>query len=331
MKKYSKPTVTVLMPVYNSALYVSEAINSILKQSYSNFEFLIIDDASTDNSVEIIRKFKDERIRLIRNEKNLRLVGVLNKGIDIAEGKYIVRMDSDDISLPDRLKKQVDFMNANCEIGMSGGWMRNFGESKNLNIYPLSYDEIKATILFKNPFSHPTMIMRKDVLDRYNLRYNIDYAYVEDYELWLRSFEKIKMANIPEVLLLYRIGNNNISRIHNDIQNKLSKELYRKNLQKIGIVDNDVLDVLTNKKGVDSFDLLSKLYDNLERLIKENSVYNKKVYNDCIQEIWNIICYKSSSLGLSAFTEYYKFKLGKNKRFEYLKEVRFFLKSIFKV
>src|SRR5688500_8514963 len=111
----TQPLVSVLMPVYNAEAYVSEAIQSILQQTYKNFEFLIINDGSTDNSEKLINTFSDSRIRYIRNSENIKLVATLNKGIDLSVGKYLVRMDADDISLPERLQKQVDFMETHPE------------------------------------------------------------------------------------------------------------------------------------------------------------------------------------------------------------------------
>ena len=121
-------TVTVLMPVYNGEMYLREAIDSILHQTFTDFEFLIINDGSTDNSETIILSYDDSRIRYEKNDSNLKLIATLNKGIELAKGKYIVRMDADDISIPDRIEKQVAFLEKNPDVGICGSWFTAFGQ-----------------------------------------------------------------------------------------------------------------------------------------------------------------------------------------------------------
>ena len=128
-KNIKTPKITVLMPVYNGEKYLKESIESILKQTFRDFEFLIINDTSTDESEKIIRSFKDSRIKLIKNEKNIGLTKSLNKGLDLAKGEYMARMDADDISLPKRLEIQVAFMDKNPKIGVIGAWAKVIGES----------------------------------------------------------------------------------------------------------------------------------------------------------------------------------------------------------
>ena len=126
---------TVLMPVYNAEKYVAEAIDSILNQTFNDFEFLIINDGSTDNSLDIIKSYDDPRITIINNETNLGLSHTLNKGIELARGEYIIRMDADDISLSIRLEKQIEFMDSNQHIGICGSWIQTFDKSGNQSIW----------------------------------------------------------------------------------------------------------------------------------------------------------------------------------------------------
>src|ERR1017187_7276972 len=126
--KNNSPYITVLMPVYNAAPFLREAIDSILNQTFKNFELLIINDGSTDNCEEIILTYKDPRIRYIKNETNIKLISTLNKGIKLSKGKYIVRMDADDISFPDRIEKQVNYMETNPAIALCGTWFSSFGD-----------------------------------------------------------------------------------------------------------------------------------------------------------------------------------------------------------
>lgn len=198
------PLVTVLMAVYNGEAYLGEAIESILRQTYSFYEFIIIDDASTDSSRRLAKSYQDPRICVVTNPCNLRLAASLNRGISLARGKYIVRMDADDISHPDRLEKQVAFMEENRDVGVSGSWLYCFGDKKQLWDYPLTPGMIKSNLLFYNQLGHPTVIMRREAMLKNGLFYNPRFRESEDYELWSRCLEHFSLANLPEVLLLYR-------------------------------------------------------------------------------------------------------------------------------
>jgi len=202
------PEVSVVMSVFNGELYLKEAIDSILNQTFTNFEFIIINDASTDNSRAIIENYNDERIRLLDNYNNQGLPQCLNQGIRIANGKYIARMDADDISLPERLKKQVNFMEENLDIGVSGTWVKVIGAGpewiRQLDTDP---ETMRCNFIFEHQIVHPTVIMRKDLILKYNLYYDTEYVKAQDYELWCRCGKYFKLANIDEVLLVYRQHN----------------------------------------------------------------------------------------------------------------------------
>jgi glycosyltransferase involved in cell wall biosynthesis len=197
--------VTVLMPVFNSERYLREAIESILNQAYRNFEFLIINDGSTDGSVSIIKSYNDRRIRLIHNERNLGLIHTLNRGIEQSRGHYIARMDADDISLPLRLLRQVAYMERHPDVGICGTWIEYFMGLSDVIRLPVTDAEIKAHLPILCPMAHPTVMFRTAVVRKYGLWYSHDYPHAEDYELWFRAANVTKLANIPEVLLKYRI------------------------------------------------------------------------------------------------------------------------------
>jgi glycosyltransferase involved in cell wall biosynthesis len=162
----NKPMVTVLMSVYNGERFLNEAIESILTQTFTDFEFLIINDGSTDDSVKIIESFQDSRIRLINNERNLKLIASLNKGVSLAMGKYIARMDCDDVSMPDRLEKEVRFLESNEEYGVVGTWYTVIdGEGKDQrNVsYPSSNDLIKLFLSLNCPLAHGSIMVRTEL------------------------------------------------------------------------------------------------------------------------------------------------------------------------
>ncbi|MFT7344375.1 MAG: glycosyltransferase involved in cell wall biosynthesis [Lentimonas sp.] len=215
------PLISVILPVYNAEEYLVEAIESVLNQSFSDFLLIVINDGSTDASKEIIHSFSDKRIVYVENEMNLGLIKTLNKGLDIAEGKYIARMDADDICYSDRFEKQFSFLELNEKHILCGGWAKRIdrlgnmlGAIKRID----SNDLLHANLLFTNPFVHPTIMFRKEMLK--GLYYNEEAVYCEDLEFWIRiSMEtSFKIGNIPEYLLKYRWHESNVS-----VQNKKSQ------------------------------------------------------------------------------------------------------------
>ena len=216
------PKVTVLMPVYNREKYLREAIDSILSQTFTNFEFLIVDDGSTDNSLEIINSYSDSRIRLIRNSANLGISKSLNIGLSESLGDYVARMDSDDISLPNRLQIQVEFLNQNPDITVLGSHMnlidRHGQKLEDLEYfsYPLSHQEIVYAMLYSNPLSQPSVIFnRLEVLriGGYRLLKELENV-SEDYDLWLRlAAQNYKFANLSDRLIKYRIHSDSLTQI----------------------------------------------------------------------------------------------------------------------
>jgi len=210
VKKEEKTLISVVMPVYNAEDHLEESIESILSQSFENFEFIIIDDCSEDNSKEIIDKYrsKDKRIKLLRNEENKGATYSINKGIKKAKGKYIARMDADDISKKERLEKQYEFMEENEEVAALGtkAWNINEeGEKTNKRNVPETNEEIMNIITLMCPMIHPSVMLRKEKIEEVGL-YNEDLRKAQDYDLWFRLAAKgYKMHNLQERLLLYRL------------------------------------------------------------------------------------------------------------------------------
>lgn len=201
----TEPKISVVMPVHNGEKYIKPSIESILDQTFKNFEFIIINDGSTDKTAEILENYKaDERIKTIETN-HIGLKNALNKGIKKANGKYIVRMDSDDISKLDRLDKQYNFMENNSEVAMVGSQailINENGDEIEIFDYIKKEDkEIKKQLLRTCPFIHPSVMIRKSILDKVGY-YKIRYA--EDYELWSRIVPYYKVSNILEPLIKYR-------------------------------------------------------------------------------------------------------------------------------
>lgn len=203
--------ISVLMPVYNTKeSFLKEAIESILNQTEKDFEFIIINDGSTINVEDIILSCKDSRIKYVLNENNLGLIKTLNKGLGLAKGEYIARMDADDISLPDRLEKQLLFMESNPDTDILGTWFKCFPRKRVIES-PLNDKDIKQTLLVSsNMLGHPTIMFRTSTVKKLNILYDEKANYVEDYALWLSLIDKVNFACVPEILLNYRLNNSGI-------------------------------------------------------------------------------------------------------------------------
>ena len=226
--------ISVIMPVYNCERFVKEAVESILNQSYRDFEFLILDDASTDETISIIKQFKDSRIKLIKKLKNTGYTNSLNYGLSIAKGKYIARMDGDDVSLPNRFVKQVAFLESHPDVVVCGTNYK-FIDSNVVKLMPETHEDIKIGLLENTCFGHPTVMMRREVLERHNLQYDFEKEPAEDYALWVTLLEYGKLYNLQEILLYYRVHDSQESQKRRDVQlqSKLSTRL--KLLQYLGL------------------------------------------------------------------------------------------------
>lgn len=216
--------ISVILPVYNSDQYLKDSIESILNQTYKNFEFIIINDGSTDNSLKIIKEYaqSDNRIKVVSRE-NKGLVYSLNEGISLAKGEYIARMDSDDISMPQRLEKQLQYMIKNKDVDVLASKVKVFGdEDKSTQAYILDkycidiYEKtIEYNILKENIICHPSVIMKHSYLNKIG-GYREKYYCAEDYDLWLRSIKSnFRIRKIDEALVNYRIHKESKVRVEN--------------------------------------------------------------------------------------------------------------------
>ena len=201
--------VSVIMPVYNAGKFVCEAISSILRQTFAGFEFIIIDDGSTDDSWDIIQSFSDDRIITVRNEINMGTFPSRNRGINISKGKYIAVMDADDVALPDRLMKQYDYMENNPEVLATGAQLNFLGTGSKTEM-PVSYHEIQAGLLDNSCIMHPTLFIRSGVIKQLG-GYDEQYRYASDYDLVCRASLLGKIENLPDVCVAYRLHPGQIS------------------------------------------------------------------------------------------------------------------------
>ena len=286
------------MPVYNSAKYLKEAIDSILNQTFNDFEFLIIDDVSTDNSLKIIKSYNDDRIRIIINTSNEGQSYSMNLGLKNSRGKYIAIMHSDDISLPYRLEKQLLYMEANNNIGVCGSWIELIGENKGILQLETENDLIKIKLFTNQNLAHPSVMIRKHVLKKYNLYYNTEFIIAQDYDLWVKMFRYCSFANLDEPLIRYRTHNNQESIINIDRSIIETNKILKNLLENLGIhLDNSTL-ILHNKifSGADiESSLIVKVLRHLICLRSSNirtKVFEHKAFNEFLKSNWRRIMIK---------------------------------------
>lgn len=301
--------ISVVMPVYNGEKHLKEAIDSILNQTYTDFEVIILNDASTDRSEEIILSYDDQRIRYVKNETNLQLVKTLNKGIELARGEYIARMDQDDISVVERFEKQLRFMEDNIDIDVCGSYLQTIGAKQEKWIYPTTPESIKISLMFFSPLAHPSVLIRKIFFN--SKTYDINYNKAEDYYLWASNINNNKFANIPEYLLFYRLHEHQMGTVYEKDQLALSNKIRLNLLHEFGLCPSekefDVHVKLSRYECVDMYDAekwLHKLY--LQNKI--NNYFDEKVFRKFLDEKWWLVVNQSASIGIKAFFYYYKSK-----------------------
>ncbi len=284
------PTITCLMSVYNGETYLKEAIDSILDQSYSNFEYLIINDCSTDNSVSILKSYDDPRIRLIHNDVNLGLTKSLNKGLSMAKGKYIARMDADDWSFQDRFKFQLDFHESKKEAYFSFDTNDN-DIVKSLNKIDQSYinDYLRLRLLFGNYINHSSAFFLKS-----SIHYDISYKRTQDYKLWIEFVNYYKFHCHFEKLVEIRIHSKSISSQNKKEQQfaaNLAQENYFYSLFGIQF-DRFVINRLMNKQDrFNSNDLVIyyNLFIEMKQILMKKSEFQRKSIQLLFNTKWNEI------------------------------------------
>lgn len=313
------PKITVLMPVYNGEKYLKPAIESIMSQTYGDFEFIIINDGSTDETANIVLKYNDSRIKFINDSENIGYTPRLNHGIAAAKGEYIARMDADDISLPDRLKRQAAFLDKNQNIGICGTWYKTFGCEESEIKWPLIHDEIKINFLFHNVIGHPTVMFRKNLFEKYNLEYKNDYMPAEDYELWSRAAEYFEFANIPEILLLYRTHETNISQTKIDIRKNNVTRIRKNQLKKLDIILTEQELEIHNSLICNMFENSDEYADAVEKWLlmlingnKKYKIYDTETFYQFLGKIWFEVIKLRLNTGWDCWKKYSSSELRKS-------------------
>ena len=256
------PQISVIMPVYNGERFLQQAVDSILTQTFKDFELIIIDDGSSDRSPEIIEAYRknDPRIRVHRQPRNMGLVEALNTGCRLATGEYIARMDADDICLPERFAKQVQYLDANPQVGFVGTWVKYIDAfGKNMDKAwqpPITPILTRWTLMFcSSPLAHPSWLFRRSIINRLKFYRPVK---VEDYELLVRASEITELANIPEILLEYRSWNQSKSSVNSAYEKPEHIEIMKFALSNIvGLA-------VTTQKATNVQKLLTRTHNNTQ-------------------------------------------------------------------
>lgn len=278
-----KPLISVIMSTKDTEEKIlRSAINSILNQTYRNFEFIIICDGEL-NDYNIVKSYKDDRIVIIKHEESVGLTKSLNEALLIAKGKYIARMDSDDISLTDRLMVQLKFMEKNQNIDICSTVAKYFGNRKDFNYNAYNDSEgIKAQLFLYNCLVHPSVMIRKSFIEKYNIKYDENYIYSQDYELWARCSKIGNIYVINKIELMYRVHNKQISTSKLDIQNGLCKGIYNKNIKEFNLKEDadkitDIIMCLGERYNKEyTFEEYVNLIEKILKCNKSSKIYDHK-------------------------------------------------------
>ena len=228
-----RPPISVVMAVWNGEPYLRAAVDSILHQDFEDFEFIIVDDGSTDNTAAILDTYEDPRIVRMKNDANLGLAKSLNRGLDAARGTYIARQDADDVSLPDRFAKQLKFLEEHQEICILGTGCRLIDDADRpgaISLQPQDDLAIRWQMLFANAFFHTSVMVRRSILEENGLRYDQTIRFSQDFDLWARTIEQANGANLSDPLVELRIHDDSVSRRHSDAQIEIAETVTRRQL-----------------------------------------------------------------------------------------------------
>lgn len=335
----SQPLVSVIMPAYNAEKYIQKSIQSIIDQLYNNWELLVIDDGSTDNTQQIVIGFsgKDDRIKLFKNENNKGLVQARNKGLELSRGKYIANLDSDDIAKQNRLVEQVSFLENNPEyvlLGSACDIINTEGETTSIVTRDLPNDHIPTLLLFSNYFINSTSMMLASLAKE--IKYAADTPLSEDYQLFVSLSKRGTIGNLRKSLVQYRVHETNISKEKAIDLRRATQNIQRKQLISMGVeftdenllIHNTLVEGTYKKFGFK----LSHLEDwliNLVRVNEVNKTYPVPIFNYYAAFFYRRAC-QQSGLGIKAFLTLRKSELFNFIKKDVMGNSIFFTKSILK-
>ena len=332
----ARPTVSVLMPAYNAGSTIAASVESILRQSRADFELVVVDDGSTDNTQDVLSGFQDPRLRRVRHEQNLGLPVALNRGLETCLGTYIARMDADDVCSRDRLEKQVGLMERDGSLVVVGSWARVTDGKGTLWKMPTGSDEAQAEVAFRSPFIHPSVVIRSGALGSHGLRYDETLTHAaEDWDLWRRLRQVGGFANVAEPLVTYTVSMTGPDAHVSQVKWRNGTSVVRRLLGELGIDDDEEGVRLHQKIGsrlpMATMEEVTRCREWLNELRGANAtrdVYPDQAFLAALARAWFDVCYSSASLGPRILTEYRKADLGPGYGFDPLRNVKFLARTI---
>ena len=323
-RKKQIPRIGVLMTVYNAGPYLKDAIESILNQSFTKFDFYIVNDGSTDGSAEVISSYKDARIHFLKNDGNKGFVYSLNRGLDLMQNEFIARMDADDIALPERLEKQLEFMDANPNITACGTQVHYFGDSNARPSFPLASKKVKAQLVLANAIVHPTALFRSKPINEHGIRFKEmeESKSLEDYDFWLNVSKIGKLANLPNVLLKYRWHGENMTAESGDSRGDRYMFLYKDILEELGINPSEQnrklhLELAQRTNKIENLKLVKA---HISLIMSQNSslnIYSQEELKWELNRAWDNLFFKTIHTGFKQVLEFWW--IEKRIRFSHLR------------
>jgi len=301
------PRVTILMAVRDGALYLDEALRSMVGQSFGDWEFIVIDDGSTDDTAAILNRYQgaDSRIRACPQLAQ-GLAESLNWGLRMARGTYVARMDADDVSCRERLAVQVAAMDARPEVGVCGAWIETFGTGPpGIRRLPPDDASIRSWMLFESVLAHPAVMIRRDLLERHGLSYDPTMLHAEDYDLWVRASRHTKLANVPQVLLRYRQHPQQVARKHDALKRRTARRIRTGQLIGLGLSPTEeevnLHETLSMWQLARTRECIAAAHAWFLKLIEANQaacLYPQAEFRRVVAQRWSAICVGATHLGL---------------------------------
>lgn len=326
------PLVSVLMPVYNSGRYLAAAIESILAQTLTDFELIAVNDGSTDDSLEILEAYsqRDRRLRVFSQE-NQGIPVTRNRCLDLATGKYIAWMDSDDLSLPTRLEKQVAFLEANPDVGVCGTWVNTIDHSRNAVWRYEGHDTVlRSLLVFNSPFANSSTMMRRHDSQLADLRFDLSFVVSQDYDFWARASQLTAFTNLQEVLVSYRIHQQQVSNVHGERQLMFSGRVRQAQIARLGIQPSaeefEIHQYLAQSDFQASRGFLTRAGTWLCRLHDANrikGVFPEPAFTHVLAERWFLTCRAAIQLGSWAWKTYWASLLSAYYPMKFRSKVKF--------
>ncbi len=328
------PKVSVIMPIYNAETYLSEAIETVLAQTFKDFEFIIVDDQSTDSSRNIVQSYDDKRILPMSTPRNLGRAGADNYAMRVAKGEYVAKMDSDDISLRTRFEKQVSFLDENPDINVLGTWSQNFGASNHLNKYPVEPETAKCKLLCCLPVSNPSIMMRRELFNQ-GCRYDDRYRQSEDYDFFVRYINQLTISTIPETLIKYRIYPSDIKPSILKDRKASTESIQRALFKEWGLsFTDDEIDLHTHISYYDAVateQLLDQIHSWLTKILEHNRRtpwFDQNHLERFIAEKWFDVCYNLTPKKCRTSRIYKTSDLSRNMHLSFMSKAKHIIRDV---